>query len=350
MGLSAAPPGARISEAGAIEGEGLIPADEDGLAQPGLEARPRGQGLRRDDERRDLGQRPARARRLVGRGRPRRARSETSPRSPARPTRSTPGCWPSSAGETWSRRSGSPRSRTARSASAFAAALTWSSCGPRHRNRIFGLLTQFGLRISLHPASPARRDGAARAPRRSRGLARLDRRAPRPDRRARAADQPDRPQSFGPIARSDPRAKLLQTIPGVGPLISLTFAAEIGDVSRFSLGRRSSSAMPAWRRGSASRASARRPGGCRRPARDASLGGGRGRQPGLAADQPLPRALPPPRRPPRHQPGEVVGRPQAADLLPGTCSRAARSFNRPAQRLPRQAPRAFWPPDGPAWN
>ena len=39
---------------------------------------------------------------------------------------------------------------------------------------------------------------------------------------------------LAPIARSDPRAQLLHTIPGVGPLISLTFASEIGDVSRFS--------------------------------------------------------------------------------------------------------------------
>jgi transposase len=41
-------------------------------------------------------------------------------------------------------------------------------------------------------------------------------------------------RELAPIARSDPRARLLQTIPGVGPLIGLTFAAEIGDVSRFS--------------------------------------------------------------------------------------------------------------------
>jgi Transposase IS116/IS110/IS902 family len=38
---------------------------------------------------------------------------------------------------------------------------------------------------------------------------------------------------LAPIARSDARAQLLQTIPGVGPLIGLTFATEIGEVSRF---------------------------------------------------------------------------------------------------------------------
>ena len=47
------------------------------------------------------------------------------------------------------------------------------------RNRIFGLLTQFGLRISL-PLRLRQPDaiGATSAPRRARGLARLDRRAP----------------------------------------------------------------------------------------------------------------------------------------------------------------------------
>jgi transposase len=41
-------------------------------------------------------------------------------------------------------------------------------------------------------------------------------------------------RELGPIVRSDLRARLLQTITGVGPLIGLTLAAEVGDVSRFS--------------------------------------------------------------------------------------------------------------------
>jgi hypothetical protein len=36
------------------------------------------------------------------------------------------------------------------------------------------------------------------------------------------------------LARADERATLLRTIPGVGWLLGLTFAAEIGDISRFS--------------------------------------------------------------------------------------------------------------------
>jgi transposase len=101
------------------------------------------------------------------------------------------------------------------------------------RNRIFGLLTQFGLRISF---SRLRRPDALELLER-RGVpavwrdsiaghldqvAELDARISPIDRELR------------PLAASDPRAQLLQTIPGVGPLIGLTFAAEIGDVSRFS--------------------------------------------------------------------------------------------------------------------
>ena len=36
-----------------------------------------------------------------------------------------------------------------------------------------------------------------------------------------------------PIARTDPRARLLATIPGLGELLALTITAEIGDISRF---------------------------------------------------------------------------------------------------------------------
>jgi transposase len=134
-----------------------------------------------------------------------------------------------------------------------------------HRNRIFGLLTQFGLRISFtrlrqpdaaqlleHRGVPdVWRDSIAEH------LAEIE----ELDRRINPIDR-----ELRPIADSDPRAQLLQTIPGVGPLISLTFAAEIGDVSRFS----SASKLVGYAglaRGSCSRASAQRPGGFRRPAR-----------------------------------------------------------------------------------
>ncbi len=100
------------------------------------------------------------------------------------------------------------------------------------RNRIFGLLTQFGLRISH---ARLRKPGAIELLER-RGvpevwrdsISELLELAAEMDRRIDPIDR-----ELGPIARSDERARLLATIPGVGPLLSLTFAAEIGEVSRF---------------------------------------------------------------------------------------------------------------------
>lgn len=101
-----------------------------------------------------------------------------------------------------------------------------------HRNRIFGLLTQFGLRIGF---TRLKQPDAMELLER-RGVPAVWR-----DSIAHHLEQVDeiqkriRPidQELGPIAAADPRATLLQTIPGVGPLISLVFASEIGDVSRF---------------------------------------------------------------------------------------------------------------------
>jgi len=101
------------------------------------------------------------------------------------------------------------------------------------RNRIFGLLTQFGLRISFTRLRQPdvmellERRGVPKTWRDSieEHLSQID----ELQRRIRPIDS-----ELAPTARSDPSAQLLQTIPGVGPLISLTFASEIGDVSRFS--------------------------------------------------------------------------------------------------------------------
>lgn len=100
------------------------------------------------------------------------------------------------------------------------------------RNRIFGLLTQWGLRISLRRL---REPGAAELLCR-RGIPAVWRRSivellsviDDLDRRIAPIEA-----ELGPLATDDPRARLLATIPGVGPLLSLTIAAEIGEVSRF---------------------------------------------------------------------------------------------------------------------
>jgi transposase len=100
------------------------------------------------------------------------------------------------------------------------------------RNRIFGLLTQFGLRIShtrLRKADAMELLERRGVPEVWRGsISELLELAAEMDRRIDPIDR-----ELGPIARADERARLLATIPGVGPLLSLTFAAEIGEVSRF---------------------------------------------------------------------------------------------------------------------
>ena len=99
-------------------------------------------------------------------------------------------------------------------------------------NRIFGLLTQWGLRLSLErlraPDAMALLEsrGVPAAWRRSiaEALAVID----LLDRRIAPLES-----ELGPLARADPRVLLLTTIPGVGELLGLTIASEIGDVARF---------------------------------------------------------------------------------------------------------------------
>ena len=100
------------------------------------------------------------------------------------------------------------------------------------RNRIFGLLTQFGLRVSCarlckpDAIELLERGGVPEVWRAS--IGELLELAAEMDRRIEPIDR-----ELAPLARSDERARLLRTIPGVGPLLGLTFAAEIGEVSRF---------------------------------------------------------------------------------------------------------------------
>jgi transposase len=105
------------------------------------------------------------------------------------------------------------------------------------RNRIFGLLTQFGLRISWRRLRKP--DGMQLLERRGvpavwrASIAELLELASEMDRRIDPIDR-----ELAPLAGSDERVELLRTMPGVGPLLGLTFAAEIGEVSRFSSPRK----------------------------------------------------------------------------------------------------------------
>jgi transposase len=99
-------------------------------------------------------------------------------------------------------------------------------------NRTFGLLTQWGLRRNL---------SALRQPDALAELA--DRGVPEVWRESLAVllgviDDLDRQlapleRELRPLARSDERARLLMTIPGVAELLALTIASEIGDIARF---------------------------------------------------------------------------------------------------------------------
>jgi hypothetical protein len=203
---------------------------------------------------------------------------------------------------------GSRRWTIASCASACAGGCIWCGCAPRLRTRIFGLLTQWGLRVSLKRL----RQPDAMELLASRGVPAawcasirealavidlLDAHAAPFERELRA------------LAAADRRVTLLRTIPGAGDQGRLTHAA---------LGRR------------------------------------RGRPPILATDQRLAHALQrhhqragktPPNRPSRAR----------SSSPPGTCSHAS-SHSSPRARTPttpppsRQAPAGFWPPDGPASN
>ena len=86
----------------------------------------------------------------------------------------------------------------------------------------------------VYPPATARCPGAARASRHAGGRARFGRRASGRDRRARPKRSP-RATTSSPRSLAQTRGpSCCRRSPGVGALISLTFASEIGDVCRFS--------------------------------------------------------------------------------------------------------------------
>ena len=180
------------------------------------------------------------------------------------------------------------------------------------RNRIFGLLTQFGLRISH---ARLRKPGAIELLERGgvpavwrASIAELLELSEEMDRRIDPIDR-----ELGPLARSDERAKLLATIPGVGPLLEPHLRR--GDRRRLALclTRQAGRLRRPGAAGLSVGGALGDRGALQGRLQDPALGGGRGRQPGLATLQPLARSLPPGLGPPRQEPGEVGGRPQASD-------------------------------------
>ena len=104
-------------------------------------------------------------------------------------------------------------------------------------NRIFGLLTQWGMRLSLKRL----REPDAMQLLEDRGIPAVWRRSIQEalevidvlDGRIAPLEQ-----ELRPLARADARVELLDTIPGVGALLGLTLASEIGDVARFASARK----------------------------------------------------------------------------------------------------------------
>ncbi|MGH3141713.1 MAG: IS110 family transposase, partial [Gaiellales bacterium] len=100
------------------------------------------------------------------------------------------------------------------------------------KGRIFGLQTQWGVRVSL--ARLRRADGLTLLERA--GVPEVWRRSVSEclalidflDARIAPLDA-----ELRPFAHADPRAVLLDTIPGVAELLALTIAVEIGEISRF---------------------------------------------------------------------------------------------------------------------
>jgi transposase len=100
------------------------------------------------------------------------------------------------------------------------------------KNRVFGLLTQWGLRLPLTRLRQP--DGLALLE--ARGVPQVWRRSvaealaviEQLDERISALER-----ELLPLAAADARVQLLDTIPGIGPLLGLTIATEIGDVGRF---------------------------------------------------------------------------------------------------------------------
>jgi transposase len=175
-------------------------------------------------------------------------------------------------------------------------------------NRIFGLLTQWGLRLSL---KRLRAPGAMELLE-GRGVPAVWRRSIAES--LAVIDLLDEcialiDRELGPLASADARVVLLDTIPGVGELLGLTIASEIGDVARFGSPRKligyAGLAPKINQSGDRSRTGALSKAGSRTLRWAAS-----GRPSRLAPEQSLAPALQRQRRPRGQEPRRVRGRAQ----------------------------------------
>jgi transposase len=221
------------------------------------------------------------------------------------------------------------------------------------RNRILGLLTQWGLRVSLKRLRAPDVMGllAARGVqvtwRRSiaEALAVID----LLDARIAPVDA-----ELRPLAAADPRVLLLRTIPGLGDLLGLTFAAEIGDVARFAAPRKligyAGLAPKISQSGDRSSTGALSKAGSR-TLRWAAVEAAHQSWRATNAWRELYADIT--RRAGKNPAKSAVARkvPIAAWHVLAANSRSRRRARAaPTPPPSRQAPAAFWPPDGPAWN
>jgi transposase len=222
------------------------------------------------------------------------------------------------------------------------------------RNRIHGVLTQWGLKLPV--ARVRQPDGLALLE--ARGVPEVWRRSVAQalavidwlDERLAPLER-----ELRPLVRADPRVALLQTIPGVGPLLGLTMACEIGDIALFPSARKlvgyaglapkvKQSGQSARTGPLSPRRAPRRCGGPRwRP--PSRPGGRTTRGTSCTARRRSARARATPARPPW---------PARSSSPPGTsCPASSPSSLAAATAAPilsRPAPTFIWPPDGPQRN